>query len=31
MNTGGWIFLLASWGLILAVTVFCFRRVLKKK
>jgi len=28
LNAGGWIFLIAAWGFILAVTFFCFKRVL---
>ena len=28
LNLGGWIFIATAWGLILTVTVFCFKRVL---
>jgi hypothetical protein len=28
MNTGGWIFMIVSWGCILALAVFCFCRTL---
>jgi hypothetical protein len=28
LNAGGVIFLLTAWGVILTVTVFCFKRVL---
>ncbi|MDZ7359469.1 MAG: hypothetical protein ONB46_01905 [candidate division KSB1 bacterium] len=28
MSLGGWIFLVAAWGSILTVTIFCFKRVL---
>jgi hypothetical protein len=28
LNAGGLIFLITAWGLILAVTIFCFKRVL---
>lgn len=28
LNAGGWSFLIAAWGFILAVTLFCFKRVL---
>lgn len=31
MNAGGLIFLALSWGLILALAVFCFVKVLRKK
>lgn len=30
MKLGGWIFMIASWTLILSLAVFCFSRVLKK-
>jgi hypothetical protein len=29
LNLGGWIFLIAAWGSILAITIFCFWRVLE--
>jgi type IV secretory pathway TrbD component len=28
LNVGGWIFLLASWGLIIGVTIWCFAKLL---
>ncbi len=28
LNAGGLVFLIAAWGFILAVTLFCFKRVL---
>ena len=31
MNAAGWIFLILSWGAILTLAVFCFRRVLGRK
>ena len=31
MKTGGWIFLIFSWGIILWLTVFCFIKVFSKK
>jgi len=31
MNVSGWILLLFSWGFILALTVYCFVRVLRAK
>jgi hypothetical protein len=31
MSIGGWIFLIASWGFIALLSVFCFYRVLSKK
>ncbi len=30
MRLGGWIFMLFSWGLILGLAFFCFRRIFKK-
>ena len=30
MNLGGWIFIILSWGIILVLSIFCFRRVFKK-
>ncbi len=29
MNTGGWIFLILGWGIIIYLTGFCFYKVLK--
>lgn len=31
MRPEGWLFMILSWGAILAVTVFCFARVFRKK
>ena len=31
MSLAGWIFLVLSWGAILALTVFCLSRTFKKK
>jgi len=31
MSTGGWIFLIISWGLILGMAVFCFIKVFSRK
>lgn len=31
MTIAGWILLIASWGLILGMAVFCFTRVFTKK
>lgn len=31
MRPDGWLFLIISWGLIVGLTVFCFRQVFKKK
>lgn len=31
MTRAGWVFLMASWGLILLLTGFCFWRVFAKK
>ena len=31
MTAGGWILLVLSWGLIIALNVFCFVKVLGKK
>lgn len=31
MTTAGWIFLVASWGVILGLCVFCLMRTFKKK
>lgn len=31
MNAGGWVFLMLSWGFILAVVVFCLTKVFSKK
>ena len=31
MTTGGWIFLILTWGSILGLTGFCFYQVLSKK
>ncbi len=28
LNLGGWIFLLASWGVIIGVTIWCFVKLL---
>jgi hypothetical protein len=28
LNAGGWIFLLASWGLIIGLTIWCFVKLL---
>ncbi len=28
LNLGGWIFLLASWGFIIGLTIWCFVRIL---
>jgi hypothetical protein len=28
LNFGGWVFLVAAWGSIIWVTIFCFKRVL---
>lgn len=30
MTAGGWIFLTASWTMLLALAVFCFARVFRK-
>lgn len=29
LTAGGWLFLIAAWGIIASVTAFCFLRVLK--
>ncbi len=29
MNTGGWIFLILGWGIIIYLTAFCFYKVMK--
>ena len=29
MTTAGWIFMLSTWGVVIAVTGFCIRRLLK--
>ncbi len=29
MTAGGWLFMLLSWGLILSLTAYCVRRVLR--
>ncbi len=31
MNLGGWIFLIASWGFIILLTIYCFYKVLFTK
>ncbi len=31
MRPGGWILLIFAWGMILSITVFCFRKILAKK
>jgi hypothetical protein len=31
MNAGGWVFLILSWGVIIALTVLCFNKVFSKK
>jgi len=31
MTTGGWILVVISWGLILALCIFCFRAIFGKK
>lgn len=31
MRTGGWIFLMVSWGIIIGLAAFCFVRVFSKK
>ena len=31
MSLGGWLFVGISWGCILGLLIFCFRRVLRKK
>jgi len=31
MKTGGWIFLVVSWGIILGLTTHCFIKVFSKK
>lgn len=28
LDIGGWAFLIAAWGSILTITIFCFKRVL---
>lgn len=30
MTTGGWIFMLSTWSVVVGVTVFCLRRLLQK-
>ena len=30
MTTGGWIFMLATWSVVVGVTVFCLGRLLQK-
>ncbi len=30
MTTGGWIFMLGTWSVVLAVNVFCIRRLIKR-
>jgi len=29
MTTGGWILMLSTWAVVIGVTVFCLRRLLK--
>jgi hypothetical protein len=29
MTTGGWILMLSTWSAVIAVTIFCLRRLLK--
>jgi len=31
MKISGWVFLIFSWGIILGLTVFCFKKVFSKK
>ena len=31
MTIGGWILLILSWGMILGVSIFCFKKVFTKK
>lgn len=31
MNLYGWIFLIASWGIIIGLTIFCFAKVFTEK
>jgi hypothetical protein len=31
MTSSGWVFLIVSWGGILALAAFCFNRTLKKR
>lgn len=31
MTPGSWIYMLAVWGIIIALIVFCFYKLLKKK
>jgi len=31
MKESGWIFLAVSWGLLLALTAFCFYKIFRKK
>lgn len=31
MRPDGWLFLIIFWGLIAGMTLYCFRRILKKK
>ncbi len=31
MNTGGWILLMVSWGIILTVLAYCLTQTLKRK
>lgn len=31
LTTGGWLFLAAAWSAIIALTAFCFRRVLRQR
>jgi hypothetical protein len=31
MTPGSWIYMLTVWGLLIALNVYCFRKVFKKK
>lgn len=31
MKTGGWIFIVFSWGIVFGLVIFCYFKILKKK
>lgn len=31
MTTAGWVFMAASWAVLIVLTVFCFRKILRGK
>jgi hypothetical protein len=31
MTSGGWVFIIFSWGIILGLAAFCFKKVFSKK